>query len=121
MAAGLPVSDIVNVDIVMSPTATPYRNFGAGLIVGASNVIDTTERIRAYSTIAQVANDFSSTMPEYLAAVRFFGQSPQPDLVYIGKWASAATAATLKGGVLTVSQQAMSNWTTITTLSLIHI
>lgn len=115
MAAGLSVSDVVNVDIVMSPLATPYRNFGAGLIVGASNVIDTFERIRSYATIAAVANDFGTSAPEYYSAARVFAQSPQPDLVYVGKWASAATAATLKGGALSAAQQAMSNWTSITT------
>lgn len=118
MSAGLSVSDVVNVDIVMSPLATPYRNFGAGLIVGSSSVIDTRERIRSYATIAGVAEDFSSTDPEYLAAVRFFSQSPQPDLVYIGKWAKTATAGTLKGGVLTASEQVISNWTSITTGSM---
>jgi len=118
MAAGLSVSDVVNVDIVMSPLATPYRNFGAGLIVGASNVIDTYERIRAYTTISGVAADFGTTAPEYYAAARFFAQSPQPDLLYIGKWASSATAATLHGGVLSGAQQAMSNWTSITTGSM---
>ncbi|MBZ9939138.1 DUF3383 domain-containing protein [Mesorhizobium sp. BR1-1-16] len=118
MAAGLPISDIVNVDIVLSPLATPYRNFGAGLIVGSSNVIDTVERIRSYGSIASVANDFGTTAPEYYAAARFFAQSPQPDLVYVGKWAAAATAATLHGGVLSAAQQVISNWTAITAGSL---
>ncbi|MCX5516233.1 hypothetical protein C3941_19785 [Kaistia algarum] len=118
MSAGLSVNDVVNVDIVMSPLATPYRNFGAGLIVGSVNTIDTRERIRSYATIAGVAQDFSSTDPEYLAAVRFFSQSPQPDLLYIGKWAAAATHGTLKGGVLSAAEQVLANWTAITTGSL---
>lgn len=114
MAARLPVSDIVNVDITLSPTATPYRNFGAGLLVGASPVIDVGERIRPYSTIAQVAADFGTALPEYFAAVDFFAQSPQPDLLFIGRWANAPTNARLRGGVLTLAQQAMSAWTAIT-------
>lgn len=114
MTAGLPVSDVVNVQMVIAPLAAPYRNFGVGLIVGGSDVIDTSERIRQYSTIAGVAGDFSNNAPEYLAAVRYFGQSPQPSIVYIGRWANAATSATLHGGVLSASDQTLSNWTAIT-------
>lgn len=114
MSAGLPVSDVVNVDIIMSPLSAPYRNFGIGLIVGGSDVIDTFERIRTYSSIAGVAADFANNAPEYLAAVRYFSQVPQPDILYIGRWANAATSAVLHGGVLSASDQTLSNWTAVT-------
>lgn len=114
MAAGLSVSDIINVDIVMSPMAAGYRNFGALLIAGSSTVIDVNERIRSYSDIDGVADDFGTTAPEYKAAALFFSQSPQPDLLYIGRWAQAATAAVIKGGVLTATEQLIATWTAIT-------
>lgn len=112
----LPVSNVVDVQIVMSPTAAALRNFGATLIIGTTDVIDTSERIRTYaaSELTDIATAFGSTSPEYLAAVAFFGQSPQPKNVQIGRWAKTATAGSLKGAILSTSEQAMSNFTSIT-------
>ncbi|SDI54191.1 DUF3383 domain-containing protein [Pseudomonas panipatensis] len=110
----LAVSDVVNVQIVMSPTAAATRDFGALLILGSSSVIDTNERIRKYSTLDAVASDFGTSAPEYLAANLFFSQSPQPAELYIGRWAEASSSARLNGGALSIAQQAMSNFTSIT-------
>jgi hypothetical protein len=84
--SGLSVSDVVNVSVSMSPSATSVRNFGALLIVGESTVISVAERRRAYSTLAAVAADFGTLAAEYLAAKDFFAQSPQPAQCYIGRW-----------------------------------
>lgn len=114
MSLGLSVSDVVNVTINMSPIAAAVRNFGALLVLGSSSVIDTNERIRAYTTLAAVGSDFGTTAPEYLAAVNFFSQSPQPSLLYIGRWAQTATAGVLHGARLSTSQQAIANFQAIT-------
>lgn len=58
MAQGLPVSNVVNVDVIMSPVAATGRNFGALLILGTSTVIPVTERIRQYSAIENIGDDF---------------------------------------------------------------
>ncbi|HBQ3934183.1 TPA: DUF3383 domain-containing protein [Klebsiella pneumoniae] len=87
MAQGLPVSNVVNVDVIMSPVAATGRNFGALLILGTSTVIPVTERIRQYSAIEDIGDDFGVDSPEYEAATIFFSQSPKPTLVYIGRWA----------------------------------
>lgn len=87
MAQGLPVSNVVNVDVIMSPTAARGRNFGSLLILGTSTVIPVTERIRLYSGIESIGTDFGTDSPEYAAASVFFSQSPQPTQVYIGRWA----------------------------------
>ncbi|MDH0638196.1 DUF3383 domain-containing protein [Pseudomonas sp. GD03860] len=110
----LAVSDVVNVQIVMSPKAAATRDFGALLILGASNVIDTNERIRRYSTLDAVAADFGTAAPEYLAANLFFSQSPQPAILYIGRWAKTPSSARLNGGALSIAQQALANFTVIT-------
>ncbi len=110
----LSVSDVVNVQIVMSPIAAALRNFGAMLIAGSSAVIDTTERIRQYSGLTGVANDFPLTAPEYQAAALFFGQTPQPSLLYIGRWAQTATSGVLHGAVLSAAAQALANFTAVT-------
>lgn len=106
MVAGLSVSDVTNVDIVLSPLAVPVRNFGALAIVGNSDVIDINERVRQYATLDGVASDFGTTAPEYLAADLFFAQEPQPALVYIGRFADTATAGELRGAVMNSAAQA---------------
>lgn len=86
MAVGLSVNDVVNVSVNMSPVAAARRNFGALLVVGGSTVISAAERVRSYTAIDGVATDFGTSAPEYLAASLFFSQSPQPSILYIGRW-----------------------------------
>lgn len=114
MATGLSVSDVVNVTVSISPIAAATRNFGAALILGSSDVINVAERIRLYTDITGVAQDFGTTAPEYLAAQAFFSQTPRPSTLYLGRWAQTATAGVLNGGVLTTAQQQVSAWTSIT-------
>jgi hypothetical protein len=96
MPQGLPVSNVVNVDVIMSPTAATGRNFGALLILGPSEVIPVTERIRLYSAVEDIGTDFGVTSEEYKAATVFFSQSPAPTQVYVGRWAK--TIATEETG-----------------------
>ena len=112
-------SDIVNIELVLNPLAAAVRNFGSLLILGSTpGVIDTTERVRSYSNLTGVTNDFGSTAPEAVAAALFFGQSPQPSQLYIGVFAQAATAGRLVGGALTTEEQAIANFTAVTNGSL---
>jgi len=94
MSAGLPISDIVNVQVTLSPVATGTRNFGALLVIGSSGVLATSENLRSYASLAAVATDFGTTAPEYLAADLFFSQSPQPSLLYIGEQQSGESLTT---------------------------
>ncbi len=118
MASGLNVNRVVNVTINLAPTAAPVRNFGALLILGSSDVIDTNERIRQYSDLDGVAEDFGTSAAEYLAADLFFSQSPQPSILYLGRWAQTASSGRLNGGVLSDAQQDISIFTGITNGSL---
>lgn len=114
MAKGLSVQNVVKVTVNLAPTAVGTRNFGACLIVGSSPVIDTDERTREYSALSEVANDFGTSAPEYLAADLFLSQSPQPSILYIGRWAKTATSGSLKGAVLSATQRDIGNFNTIT-------
>lgn len=111
---GLNVSDVVNVQVNMAPVAAQTRNFGSLLILGDSSVIDTVERLRPYTSLSGVASDFGLSAPEYQAAALYFGQTPQPSTCYIGKWARTATPGILHGTILTAAQQALANFTSIT-------
>ena len=81
MTAALPVDLVVNVQISLTPLAAQTRSFGALLILGSTPVIRAGERIRAYSGISEVADDFGITDPEYSAAIKFFAQNPRPTTV----------------------------------------
>jgi hypothetical protein len=103
---GLSVSDVVSVEVNLSPTAVPLRNFGALLLAGASSVIDVSERLRMYTTLDGVAADFGTAAPEYLAADLFFSQDPQPAVLYCGRFARDPTSAVLHGAIMSASQRA---------------
>lgn len=103
---GLSVSDVVSATINLQPLAVPARNFGALLVLGPSDVIDITERTREYATLDEVVADYSLTDPEYLAADLFFSQSPQPSILYIGRWAQSGTAGIMHGAVFGALNQA---------------
>lgn len=113
-ASTVDISDFVSETVNVSPTATPYEKFGLALVLGDSSVIDVNQRYRSYSTIDQVGVDFGSSAPEYEAAELLFEQDPQPAQVYIGRWASTATAGLLHGASLSAAQQLLANFTSIT-------
>jgi hypothetical protein len=88
--ATLPLTPIVNVTVNVSPQAPPTPTFNQGLIVGTTNVIGSVTganpRLRKYNTLAQMAADgFQVTDPEYLAAGMYFGQTPAPQILWIGR------------------------------------
>lgn len=111
----LPVSRLVNVQVDLSPKAAATRSFGVLLVMGDSNVINGLQRVRTYNTLEAVALDFGTSAPEYKAADLYFSQVPQPLTLMIGRWLRTATAGFNQGGILTASQQLISNWTSITT------
>lgn len=115
MAQGLNVGRLVRVSVNLAPLAAARRGFGTLLVAGDSNVINGSERIRSYVDLESVAADFGTSAPEYLAASLYFGQSPRPQTLMIGRWLRTATSALLQGGSLTAAEQTLSNWTAITT------
>lgn len=113
MSKALSMDRVVKGTINLSPKAAGRRNFGALLIVGASDVIDQSERLRPYTGISGVASDFGLTAPEYLAAELFFSQTPRPSILYIGRWIKNAAPASLRGAALTDEEAALDQWTGI--------
>ena len=91
------INQVVRVNILTSPTAQTYENFGVLNIVGISDVIPMSERIRQYSSMSDVADDFASADEEYKAANIYFSQSPTPSTLTISRRAASATSAELLG------------------------
>lgn len=86
----LNLNQIVDVSVEVSPTAAPRAEFNQLLIIGTtglviSNPITTTERLREYTSLADMLTDgFVTTDAEYLAAALYMGQTPAPDTFWIG-------------------------------------
>src|ERR1700722_7818370 len=114
MTAGLPVSLFVDVQINLSALQAQAPAVNTDLIIGTSAVIPIIEREREYFTIGEVAQDFGTTAPEYLAALLWFGQDPQPENLFIGRWAQTATQGQLYGGGVTAANLLITAWTAIT-------
>jgi hypothetical protein len=114
MATGLSVDRVVRVSINLQPKGAARRNFGVLCIAGSSDVIDPLERIRYYTDINGIAQDFGVTAPEYKAAELFFSQTPRPYTLAIGRYVRTASPAYLKGGLVADADLDASNWNTIT-------
>ncbi|AIO65023.1 DUF3383 domain-containing protein [Burkholderia oklahomensis] len=115
MSNGLPVSRLINVTINLAALAAQGADVNTQLIIGASPFIDTNERLRSYGSIDEVTADAGTNSPEYFAAALAFNQVPKPQRVCIGRWAKAATAGSLRGGVLSTTQQDINVWKAVTT------
>lgn len=112
--AGLNINRLVRVQVNLAPLAAARRGFGTLLIIGDSDVIGMGERLRTYTELESVAQDFGLEAPEYKAAALYFGQTPRPQQLMIGRWASAATPASLRGGILTAAEQDITAWQAVT-------
>ncbi len=92
----LPLSDIINLTVQVSPTAAVASNFNLGLIVGPAAMIPGTaeDRVRLYSSLsAMIADGFGASDAEYKAAALYFSQSPTPAKVAVGRWNDASETA----------------------------
>ncbi len=114
MSSSLPVSRLVRVAVELTPAGAQAQNLSTLLILGSSAVIDTVERFRNYESIDAVAADFGTSAPEYLAALLWFQQAPQPTTLKIGRWLATAASGVLRGASLSAAQQALGTFTAIT-------
>lgn len=109
----LPISRLINVSVQLSPALAQQANFNSCMILGTSPVIDVTQRLRTYSSLSDIGADFGQNAEEYLAAVAWFSQAPQPTELTIGRWANAATHGQLIGGPVSVINQVLATWNAI--------
>lgn len=109
--SGLPISDVVKVSVSLTPLAAAVRNLSTLLILGSSpNIIDTTERLRSYSSLDDVVVDFGTDSPEYQDAALWFAQNPSPTTLYIGFFAQTESAGRMLCAPMSAAQQAISNF-----------
>lgn len=106
-------SNLVSVTVSLEAQSGTPQSVNSLLVLTDNTVIDSVERIRAYSSLSAVATDFGTSSEAYGAAVIWFGIPNPPNIIYIGLWAATATSGRLTGGSLSVAQQAISNFTSV--------
>jgi PKD repeat protein len=110
----LPVSRLIDVSVNLTPAGAQGQDLSTLLILGTSSVIDNVERMRLFTRIEDVAATFGTDAEEYLAAVLWFEQVPQPSQLLIGRWVDAASTGGVKGATLSAANQAISAWNAVT-------
>lgn len=86
----MPLSDHVTLTITQDTVGVRRAGFGVPMILSYNATFP--ERIRFYTDMAGVAEDFATTTsPEYLAAQAMFAQEPHPERIAIGRGALKPT------------------------------
>jgi hypothetical protein len=102
------------VDVVLTTPAVSAPSINTGLVLGSTpGVIDPTERMRTYGTLAEVAADFGTAVEEYYCADLWFAQNPSPQQLKVGRWVKSASFGSVVGAPLAAADQLMSVWTAI--------
>ena len=95
------LSEIVRVTATISAAGTPRATLGRGLYLTRDRtVLDVSgaEKVKSYNGLSEVADDFASSLDPYLAAQRWFGQSPYPNKLLVGRWVNQDQRAEVRGG-----------------------
>ena len=86
----LPLNDVVNVIINLSPRSAVRAGFNLSMLLSDSNVLSIDNRVPVFSSLASMEDiGFNSSMPEYKAAQIYFAGRSRPSRVAIGYWDSA--------------------------------
>lgn len=74
---------IVNVDITLNTAGTTREGFGLPLFLSSTDNFE--ERIRGYTSLTEVAEDFDESTAAYKAAKQLWSQTPKVTQLYIGR------------------------------------
>lgn len=107
--AKLDLKPIIEINVSLSAKGASRRGFNVGLILGSSNVITTTERVRVYTSADALLQDgFDEESEEYLAAVLYFSASSGPKRLYVGRYDEATDLTKL--AAIQACRAANSEW-----------
>ena len=113
MNPALPISRLIGVSVNLSPAGAQSQSLSDGLVLGSSDVIDVHERMRTYLSLSAIATDFGTNAPEYLSAALWFGQSPSPSRLLVGRWAKTDSKGKLVCGALSAVNSLVATWAAI--------
>lgn len=75
--------DIATVQVSLQTAGVSAQGFGVPLFASSHRFF--TERVRSYTSLTDVANDFPADSAGYKAAQQFFGNTPRPSLIKLGR------------------------------------
>jgi len=111
----LPISSIVTVNVSVAPAVPAKQGFGTAAFVTKENLLSGSqpnERIKFYSTAAEVDLEWGSSSDVSKAATSYFSQSPSPTLFAVIANYDVGFQGTLTG---VTAQSLVAQWTGITT------
>ncbi|AIW03807.1 tail sheath [Citrobacter phage Moogle] len=82
---------IVNVDITLNTAGTTREGFGLPLFLASTDNFE--ERVRGYTSLTEVAEDFDENSAAYKAAKQLWSQTPKVTQLYIGRRAMQYTVS----------------------------
>lgn len=91
----LPLSGVIDINVISSPISTIRGDFNSALIIGQSEVdMPVGTIMKEYNSPNAIIEDiFDEDSEEYKAALLYFSQSPAPTKVYIANKKSTETIA----------------------------
>lgn len=75
--------DIATVSVSLQTAGVSATGFGVPLFASSHRYF--SERVRSYTSLTAVANDFPATSAGYKAAQQFFGNTPNPATIKLGR------------------------------------
>lgn len=87
------LTDIIEINISRETAAVTQTNFNVPLFISAHTKF--AERVRSYSSLTAVAEDFATTDSAYVAAQKLFGQAITPSRIVIGRRAVPSSKVTV--------------------------
>lgn len=94
----LSVDQVVRVQATIAPTGLLRRDFGRTLFITSDTSLPINERVRSYSSLSGMAEDFAVGSEPYEAGSIYFQQVPYPKNFMVGRWAKTVEDALLYGG-----------------------
>ncbi len=85
------MNPIVNVDITLNTAGTTREGFGLPLFLASTDNFE--ERVRGYTSLTEVAEDFDENTAAYKAAKQLWSQTPKVTQLYIGRRAMQYTVS----------------------------
>jgi len=92
------INDIVTINATILTQGVLAREFGITLFVTPDTTLQSSERMKTYADLTDVAQDFSITSEPYKAAKVYFAQDPFPKNLIIGRWFDNDVPANVLGG-----------------------
>ena len=111
----IPISEFFRVTTRIAVGGVVTQNFGRGLVLTTDDALSAggTGKSRYFSVAEDVSDFFGADSAPSKAAQRWFGYSPYPQGLYVGRWANVAVDTIMEGSTThgTITQLAVNNAT----------